>query len=606
MPARREKSQRTGRLARVLWFGLVVLTVCYWLLRPRDEDSQTTVNPETSSTEPSLSIGPSDANEIDSPPPLANSTRKSAVVRRPQFTIAGRILDQNGEPIFDARVYAFCPSAQCGGFAVSDGRGEFVVSALERGLYNMEVVHMNYPTSFRKGVRSGAKHFEIVMGVWQLTGVVVDAETSEPIEEFEVVFGRNVIASEFDQLTYLQCASADGTFHLNANTATGTLIVRARGYLPGIVSSLAPRADPPVSVELERAETLAVCVVDPDRRPVVGARVTLGEWGAFGSIRVSDESGCVEMAYPLTQAHGRTVFVEHDQFANATVDVPDESRSIEVQLEPGHRIDVVVIGAKSVPVAAARVTLRDRSGQILSRTTNATGECHFQSVKNEVEISTEFVGVNWRYASLAGHFVITESRTVVLELKSGDSILELELVDLPANRINNAWLEVETPNGRVQYLLETWQAPEDGPMRGMGLLAGRASLTIELDPETAEQVVIRDQFQLQAGEVTRRQISPRRGTPMAVQLDRAVENLAVFETNEDVDFSFNALDRQRVFRNRALAYMQDVEAGAVTFHSLPPGRYLLVASNGTRFHTQDILHTGESDVVLELPPNFKE
>ncbi len=142
----------------------------------------------------------------------------------------------------------------------------------------------------------------------EIAGRVVDLASGQPIAGAHLATGCRVVTR----------SAADGSFHLSVPRPTGSLVVRAAGYLPDhLEEGFGPDASP-VAFALRPAAALDVQVVDGAGKPVEGARVSawirpiahvgsdVATTGAAGRVRLQVAAGA---QFDVT--------VEHEGFATA-------------------------------------------------------------------------------------------------------------------------------------------------------------------------------------------------------------------------------------------------------------------------------------------------
>jgi uncharacterized GH25 family protein len=196
--------------------------------------------------------------------------------------IRGRVT-QNNQPVAQANVNFFPRQGktQTNASTTSDANGNYEISGLEDGPYNVQVVDMKnlVPFSTTYDVH-GSGNFDIDVRTSSLHGRVLDATTGQPIEGAEVdVHPQSNDGAFFGTRTALTDSS--GTFMLDS-VARGSYQVSAdkQGY--GRESRNLSISDSPGEVELKLNPTAGVTVKVIDGRD----GTPLG-----ASVRVTDMSG---------------------------------------------------------------------------------------------------------------------------------------------------------------------------------------------------------------------------------------------------------------------------------------------------------------------------
>ncbi|MCD4819647.1 MAG: carboxypeptidase regulatory-like domain-containing protein [Candidatus Cloacimonetes bacterium] len=123
--------------------------------------------------------------------------------------ISGNISNENGEPIVDAYIDLMSINGQFYYTGITDGNGNFLVEGIPQGDYYLSVWAFGYPAYYYENATSPEdstilvieegtiiEGLEIILGENEtetivVTGIVLDAETGEPIENAEVWAMRN-------------------------------------------------------------------------------------------------------------------------------------------------------------------------------------------------------------------------------------------------------------------------------------------------------------------------------------------------------------------------------------------------------------------------------
>ena len=229
--------------------------------------------------------------------------------------LEGVVLDQVRMPVEDARVAIKDTPL----WTETDEDGRFALASLPEDPVTVIASHRRYPEKERPGVEPGTTDLEIVLPAAQhIEGRIVDAETGEPIRNFEIagLTLRDVHRISFPpeeapsgeermsmkDVPWENVFDPRGRFSVPALRDTRipshrmTLVARAPGYslggvdaymdpdLPEHVDGYAPfRDEEPVTIELEPSHTLHLEVVDAAENPFpgVGFSIAPADWDAL-------------------------------------------------------------------------------------------------------------------------------------------------------------------------------------------------------------------------------------------------------------------------------------------------------------------------------------
>lgn len=296
------------------------------------------------------------------------------------FKIAGRVIDISGEPVTNASVSVSGPSHT---FGRVDGEGRFTFSRLAEGEYVVTASEPNYTSTRLARIPAGTQDLDIVLeGAGRIEGRVVDAETGQAIETFEVMHmpHRGGFLGGWTHRRFEEVNESNGRFVLES-VAKGdaTVVARAPGYAmtSHYIEQVGP--DLPVSdveVKLERGKIVRGKVVAPDGKGVRDALVFIGGvpgtygmyWNEMADTR-TDGDGRFYLDTVSSTTRYMTGF--HPDYAPTPVAVSfDDPMTIRLQQKSGIEGFVTVQGA---PLTGA--DLHITSGRDFSRgvSTNAEG-----------------------------------------------------------------------------------------------------------------------------------------------------------------------------------------------------------------------------------------
>ncbi len=188
----------------------------------------------------------------------------------------------------------------------------------------------------------------------QIVGKVIDAETKEPIQEFQVIMGRVFSSDNINWERYNPLRASGGKYsYRNEQNLFGSrirLLVEAKGYLP--------QASPPLSAsgwltndfELKKGDGPKGTLKLPNGQPAAGVKVALltGDYvqlkdarleprGSDSAVVTSDAEG--KFALPAAYAT-RLVAAGSEGYAEALLERLDTT--LTLTLEPWGRIEGVV------------------------------------------------------------------------------------------------------------------------------------------------------------------------------------------------------------------------------------------------------------------------
>ena len=235
-------------------------------------------------------------------PPAGSPHLSVDFVLKPAFPTAGRVINENGQPLGEARVSFNYPRQQGGHNAWdthTDPEGRFCVYGLPEGLMGVHVDYGGYREIEWQAINAGDTNIELVMQpivMVKIAGKVVDARTQKPIENFtyyadspeappyrlyelwELYRLHRFLHHEVRADGY-KVKSADGEFTMSELPldAEVDVIVTAKGYVPERMSKVSvalEREEEPLVFSLEPGRTIRGRVVDAETmKPVANALV---------------------------------------------------------------------------------------------------------------------------------------------------------------------------------------------------------------------------------------------------------------------------------------------------------------------------------------------
>ena len=290
-------------------------------------------------------------------------------------SLAGRVVDVDGEGVADAAVYLLgairAPESLgdavwkrlAGGTpaATSDAGGRFQITGLEAGeRKHLAAEHPDYALGWLKGaVAPSAQPLLITLEAGlRVSGQVVD-EAGEPVAEAEVRLELPVTQQEPGlppprPTNRLARSDADGRFEISGLRAgSATLHVSARGFVaPEIALAIPEETASPLRVVLERGAELAGRIATSDGEPVAEVRLLTDQQRS-----VSDADGLYRLTgLPLGALR---LEVRHPHYENQirTVEIEPGVNRLDLTFETGEEVSGRVVDEEGQPVAEARVAL---------------------------------------------------------------------------------------------------------------------------------------------------------------------------------------------------------------------------------------------------------
>ncbi|MFN0060640.1 MAG: carboxypeptidase regulatory-like domain-containing protein [Planctomycetota bacterium] len=542
--------------------------------------------------------------------------------------ISGRIADERDAPVRGAHVSGYLSSGEGGSQTQSDEEGEYVISGLAAGAYNVSVNHQSYTGDNRMNIQAGATDVDFVLkGRGGIEGRVVLALSGEPVEDFEVqcANGRHNILPPWLDGQFTRVRSPDGRFSLKElEVGECTLFARAAGYgeTQLFVTVKSGETATGVELRLEPGSSLEVFVFDTHRQPVSGAYVSTGELydgNLDQSPRVvrTDETGRAFLDSVSTTA--TTVTVAHPGYARATADISAHPARVELTLTVGTVLSgtVSIRGASNIvePLAGARISVM-------------AGESN-KSATSEADGAYRVGGLGAGIAQVRVHHPQNRRRLERLVTLTADGedvasfvfaggVARLEgqvIGKIDAARYTQLTLEIKSDSGNVELIDGSLDAQQrfsfDGVPAGDGTLhfmahAGEAEMAGKKIPVT-----------LVAGQTTRQDLVLASGLLVTGALlgnEKSLMTVVALIPGEVEVKEFSPELMMRIERE-VTTVTRVVSGGAFQLKNVEPGKYTLLAiafdaePRGpedlklARFTTQivDVLASGVAPLEVTLP-----
>ena len=240
----------------------------------------------------------------DLDPPPVKVPERLTLRFRPGTVIGGRVVDESGRPIADAKVEVLLPATQSEPTAryffhaatvATDVEGRWRCDVVPADLAGLQIFveHAEYlpgqatpealvqPTKrvLEQALLAEANVVRLEQGV-ALTGRVLGPE-GKPIAGARAAFGRGPMECSHEPET---TTDADGRFELpNCRKGPSAVTVQADGFAPQMIKLVVGPEAKPLEFHLEPANTLRVRAVDPNGEPLVGVSFLAYQWPADSS-----------------------------------------------------------------------------------------------------------------------------------------------------------------------------------------------------------------------------------------------------------------------------------------------------------------------------------
>lgn len=296
--------------------------------------------------------------------------------------LTGRVVDGKGNSVPQAYVYIDTWQG-CRTITTTlrtDATGAFSWNEAPADAVLVDVEGQGFARKSRVSLTAGAKNEIVMTPPATVHGSVLDAETNQPINSFNVIpgidFGQGRQVSWMRQDREIRKGNADGTFEITFRWPYPGHKVRieADGYLPEESPTFKIEdGDQTFSFKLRKGQGIAGLVLAPDGAPVANAQVVLVTPGA-GVQTINGEIPeymSREAVIAKTDASGKYSFPpQTDRFAlvvanpagYAQVEGKDLSPAGELKLQPWGQIEGrALVGSK--PVAEIEIQAFSQDGR---------------------------------------------------------------------------------------------------------------------------------------------------------------------------------------------------------------------------------------------------
>jgi hypothetical protein len=304
-------------------------------------------------------------------------------------TIMGKVVDGAGKPVAARIEYRHLSGSDASpaGNVSAGPDGAFTISGIEEGEFLLSVSSKGYASQQMVPAQAGDTGLVVILEEFEpITGHVLDANTRQPIMEFEVASVDVRTVSE-DQIpgdaAFRAMRDPAGAFSLELEDGFYLIVVRTRGYTLARANAETGPGLPPVTLEFALqpgGATVEGRVVDSGGAAVQGALVFVGplppnaEHNVARSSARTDDAGAFRIegleAGPIELSAVHTVKGIGSVSGELRSDVPTELTI--VLNSPGGVEGVVTYAGEPMSRAAVRVTMH--SGASGAAMTTDTGQ----------------------------------------------------------------------------------------------------------------------------------------------------------------------------------------------------------------------------------------
>ncbi|MEA2559218.1 MAG: hypothetical protein QOH06_722 [Acidobacteriota bacterium] len=345
------------------------------------------------------------------------------MVLRKGRTGFGRVVDRSDQPVVGARVelrprggdrrmsmIRMRETDSVKYEAVADATGRFEVRDLPAGTWELTARGSGFAPLTVPGltVPEGAGSTDLgtvvmIPGV-AVEGYAVDPE-GRPVPGAEIRVGEataDPMSRFLQQEDPLPAATSaeDGFFRIQDRLAGETIDLDASrpGYAPGVASGVQVPPDQPVRLVLQPSSAVEGRTVDPDGKPVAGARLFVhpsdpvnvgGRFRMFVGARsrqsISDETGFFRIEDVIPggiELQATATGYQRSELDNLEVRPGQELKGVEVVLAPGAVIEGRVFSPSGQPLAGAEVGVADPTMDFFfgSATTDGDGRYRLEGI----------------------------------------------------------------------------------------------------------------------------------------------------------------------------------------------------------------------------------
>ena len=287
-----------------------------------------------------------------------------------------RVLDEKGQPVPKARIffqrwregmYRYFELDHVNQYADENGVWEWNEAPLDE--FRADITRPGGMSLSSQLLKARPEEYVFTCPpLLKIVGRVIDADTKQPIENFQVIPGVRSEPNPMNWIPNLTIEGKNGKFNYAQSHGYSAYLFKAqaRGYVPLVSREI--KSDEglvDLILELKRGAEIDLRVLTPDGEPAVGAKVALGIPGSQISIKnghIEDGSTYAErtvvnelgkIAYPSPSTDFQLVITHAAGFAHVR---SDQNQSGIVRLTPWARVEGVFRVAKQ-PQAGVKLSL---------------------------------------------------------------------------------------------------------------------------------------------------------------------------------------------------------------------------------------------------------
>lgn len=448
-------------------------------------------------------------------------------------TFKAKVIDELGSPVRDARIQVdMWQNRQTLDLSgKTDSRGRVTITSAPASGMSGSIYKAGYLSM--GGIQflaDGEEHTLTLRKSATITGTVVDADTKESIERFEVTRGQNSGNGEIYWQNYNIIKGANGAFSFKLDQQGITALqIEADDHLPAVVS-LGTNGETHFNVELKKGSGPKGIVHAPDGQPAAGTQLAVlikgkmlnvgaGRLTLYGGNETKVVTANTEGAFTLrfypnaekiiaTHAKGYSE-TSFSNFVSGSTIMLQPWGTIEGELKigtrPGTNESVLLSGDSSIQFNFQdfKVTTDERGRftmanvppgerrliRLISVGNQSWGHSHMHNVTVKTgEVTTVKMGGNGR--SVIGKLTLSDPSRVTDWRQSGHHSLSWYPKPPPYKTMEEyrAWESLpETIAARKNQRSYTLQMQEDGTFRVDDVLAGDYSMSVRVtEPRDAQ------------------------------------------------------------------------------------------------------------------------
>ncbi|MEN6460944.1 MAG: carboxypeptidase-like regulatory domain-containing protein, partial [Syntrophomonas sp.] len=382
-------------------------------------------------------------------------------------SISGKVLDENGQTVANAVVYAYTQDYDIYVSAYTDATGCYTISNLPSATYTVTVdaqgwLEEDYPVdvSVTDSQDTGNINFNLKKG-GTISGLVLD-------DNGQAVNNVRVYAYTQDYDIYKSAfTDATGCYTISdLPSGIYTVTVNAEGWLeedyPGDVSVTDSQDTRNINFNLKKGGTISGQVLDDNGQAANNIRVNVHskDYSIYESA-YTDATGCYTISDLPSGIYIVTVdtdgWVKEDYPSNVNVTAPENTGNINFSLEKGGSISGQVLDENGQALQNIWISAHTLDYDFYdSISTTATGHYTIPNLPSktyEVTVNAD-KWVSQDYPSYINVTVLQETGNVNFNLEKGGSISG-QVLDGNGQPVNHAWVEAENSDYSIYESSDT-------------------------------------------------------------------------------------------------------------------------------------------------------